>query len=115
MSISTIPASVGDIEAFVTMLHAARSDSAVRARLERLLSLPDERRAALVHAWVGDLLVAEAPREFVLAVACLQDDGIAGKAYEVIRDGERTSRMTRLMVTIVLIAMGSAIGLMLIL
>jgi hypothetical protein len=86
------PRSVADIGAFITMLSTACERPEVNERLERLLSMPDEERKGLVHAWVTDLLVAEAPRDFVQAVACLMDDRIAEKAYEVIfrcRRGQR--------------------------
>jgi hypothetical protein len=78
------PKSVGDIETFVTMLATACENQMVYERLERLLSMPDEKRRAVVHAWVRDLLVAEAPRDFVHAIGCLLDDRVAEKAYEVI-------------------------------
>jgi hypothetical protein len=78
------PKTVGEIDSFVTMLRAACDDRKVHERLERLLSMPDERRQAVVHAWVNDLLIAEAPRDFIQAIACLSDDRIAEKAYEVI-------------------------------
>jgi hypothetical protein len=54
------------------------------ASLERLLSMPDEKRQTLVHNWVTDLIVAGAPQDFVQAIACLADDAVAEKAYEVI-------------------------------
>jgi hypothetical protein len=69
---------------FVTMLATACEDKVVYGRLERLLSMPDDKRQAVVHAWVRDLLVAQAPRGFVQAIACLLDDRVAEKAYEVI-------------------------------
>jgi hypothetical protein len=78
------PKSVGEIETFVTMLATACQNQMVHERLERLLSMPDEKRQAVVHAWVRDLLIAEAPRDFVQAIACLLDDRVAEKAYEVI-------------------------------
>lgn len=78
------PASVGEISTFITMLTTACADASVHARLERLLSMPDRERQALVHAWVRDLLVAKAPPGFVQAIACLLDDRVAEKAYEVI-------------------------------
>jgi hypothetical protein len=78
------PRSVAEIEGFVGLLKAACEDPRINAALERLLSLPDERRRGLVHAWVTDLLIEEAPKEFIQAVACLTDDAVAGKAYEVI-------------------------------
>ena len=80
----TPPRSVADIEGFVSLLMAACNDPKVNATLERLLSMPDEKRRGLVHTWVTDLLIEEAPRDFVQAVACLSDDAIAEKAYEVI-------------------------------
>ena len=79
-----VPQSVAEIDSFVTMLQAACTDEKVNARLEKLLSMPDEKRQAVVHAWVSDLLIAEAPRDFVQAIACLLDDRVAEKAYEVI-------------------------------
>jgi len=78
------PRTVADVEGFVSLLLAACNDSEINATLERLLSMPDEKRRGLVHAWVSDLLIEEAPRDFVQAVACLSDDAIAEKAYEVI-------------------------------
>lgn len=82
--LSRTPRSVGEIRTFVTMLETACEDATVHQRLERLLALPDEERQAVVHAWVTDLLIAQAPRDFVQAIACLLDDRVAEKAYEVI-------------------------------
>lgn len=87
------PKSVGDIGAFVTMLATACEEAAVYQHLEQLLSMPDQKRQGLVHAWVTDLLIAEAPRDFVQAVACLLDDRIAEKAYEVIFKCKRGERL----------------------
>ena len=78
------PRSVAEIESFVSLLAAACNDSTINATLERLLAMPDEKRKGLIHAWVTDLLVEEAPKDFVQAVACLMDDAVAEKAYEVI-------------------------------
>ena len=77
---NTSPRTVGDVEGFVDLLMAACNDSKINATLERLLSMPDEKRKGLVHAWVSDLLIEEAPRDFVQAVACLMDDVVAEKA-----------------------------------
>ncbi|HXL75603.1 MAG TPA: hypothetical protein VN967_07085 [Burkholderiales bacterium] len=76
--------SVAEIDSFITMLLTACESQMVYERLENLLSMPDDRRQGLVHAWVTDLLIAEAPRDFVQAVACLLDNRVAEKAYEVI-------------------------------
>jgi hypothetical protein len=80
----TSPRTVAEVEGFVNLLWAACDDSKVSAALERLLSMPDERRRGFVHGWVTDLLVTKAPRDFVQAIACLADNGVAEKAYEVI-------------------------------
>jgi hypothetical protein len=69
---------------FITMLLTACEDQTVYERLEKLLSLPDRKRQATVHSWVNDLLIAQAPKDFVAAIACLLDDKVAEKAYEVI-------------------------------
>jgi hypothetical protein len=84
MTLAAAPRTVGEIDSFITMLRTACSDRTVNKQLERLLALPDAKRQALVHAWVGDLLVAKAPQGFIQAVACLADDRIAEKAFEVI-------------------------------
>lgn len=75
---------VGEIDGFINLLRAACEDQTVNAALERLLSYPDEKRREFVHGWVRDLLVREAPQDFTEAIACLVDDAIAEKAYEVI-------------------------------
>ena len=76
------------------MLQTACSDKAVHDRLEALLILPDGKRQGIVHAWVTDLLIAEAPRDFIQAVACLEDDRVAEKAYEAIFDCSGAGRVT---------------------
>ena len=81
---SSAPRSVADIEGFVDLLKAACEDEKINATLERLLVMPDAQRQGVVHAWVTDLMIAEAPREFIKAVACLIDDAVAEKAYEAI-------------------------------
>ena len=86
------PRTVAEIDGFVNLLKAACADAKINATLERLLSMPDERRRGLVHAWVSDLLIAGAPSDLVQAIACLTDDAIAEKAYEVIYDCRQASR-----------------------
>ncbi len=87
------PRSVADVEGFVSLLQAACNDEKINETLQRLLSLPDEKRQGLVHAWVTDLLIEEAPRNFVQAVACLADDAVAEKAYEVIFNCKRGGKL----------------------
>jgi hypothetical protein len=91
---ATAPRSVADIEGFVDLLKAACEDEKINATLERLLAMRDAQRQGVVHAWVSDLMIAEAPREFIEAVACLIDDAVAEKAYEVIYQCGRGSAGT---------------------
>ena len=89
MSARPAQRTVGEIDSFVSMLLAACEDESVHGHLERLLSLPDAQRQATLHAWVTDLLIAEAPSDFIQAVACLMDDRVAEKAYEAIFECSR--------------------------
>ena len=83
------PKSVGEIESFVTMLRVACENAEINGQLERLLSLTNLERKALVHTMVSDMLIAEAPEDFIAAIACLEDDQVAEKAYEVIYQCKR--------------------------
>ena len=75
---------VDEIEGFISLLRAACDDQKMNAALEKLLSMPDEARRAFVQNWVSDLLIEEAPKEFIEAIACLLDDAVAEQAYAVI-------------------------------
>ena len=66
------------------MLRVACENAEINGQLERMLVLPDKARKALVHTMVSDMLIAEAPEDFIAAIACLEDDQAAEKAYEVI-------------------------------
>jgi hypothetical protein len=79
-----MPKSVAEVEGFITMLRVACEDEKINSQLERILSLPDSNRQSLIQMWVSDLLVAGAPKDFIAAIACLADDQVAEKAYEVI-------------------------------
>jgi len=81
---TAIHRSVAEIDGFVDLLKAACADDKINATLQQLLAMPDAQRQGVVHAWVTDLLIAEAPRDFIEAVGCLMDDSIAEKAFEVI-------------------------------
>ena len=86
---SPAPRSIADIEGFVGLLKAACNNPQINATLERLLAMPDTQRQGVVHTWVTDLLIAEAPRDFIEAVGCLMDNAVAEKAYEVIYQCQR--------------------------
>lgn len=80
----TSPKTVADLESFVDLLKATCHDSKTNAILEKLLSMPDEKRQGLIHTWITDMMIAGAPQSFIQAVACLMDDAVAEKAYEAI-------------------------------
>ena len=84
--------SVGDFDAFIDMLRAACDDKPMNDQLERLLSMPDDKRQALVRKWVNDMVTVKAPQDLIEAVACLVDDKVAEKAYEVIYACKRQGR-----------------------
>jgi hypothetical protein len=81
--------SVAEIEGFITMLRAACDDAKMNASLQKLLAMPDSQRQALVRSWVADLMQKRAPADFIEAIACLYDDGVAEKAYQVIFECSR--------------------------
>ena len=89
--VQNAPRSVAEIDGFITMLRVACEDREVNGRLAKLLSLPDQKRQAVLHAWISDLLIARAPRDFTAAIACLLDDKVAEKAYEVIFNCKRSA------------------------
>ncbi len=78
------PITFGEVEGFIDMLLAACEDESMNATLEMLLSLPDDKRKAIVHRLLDRLKEKHAPQALVDAMACLLDDGAAEKAYEVI-------------------------------
>lgn len=86
---SGTPKTVGEVDSFITMLLAACEDRTVYDRLEALLTLPDLRRRAELGALITDLMTREAPRDLITALACLTDDAVAEKAYEVIYKCQR--------------------------
>ena len=84
MTVTTQSRSVGDMAGFIQLLQSACSDPKINATLADLLVLPDQQRQALVQAWVTEMLTQGAPKSLIEAIACLQDDAVAEKAYEVI-------------------------------
>lgn len=73
-----------DIDGFVNMLAAACESAEMNATLERVLSLPDEKRKVLLKEIIETLRNRRAPAELTDAFICLQDDAIAEKAYEAL-------------------------------
>lgn len=76
--------SVANIDSFITMIRVACEDEAVYARLEKILTLPDQQRQGILASLIADMRGKGAPTEFVRAFECLTDDSVAEKAYETI-------------------------------
>lgn len=74
----------GEVDGFITMLLAACEDRGMNDTLELLLSQPDARRRAIVRRLLEQLREKRAPKELLDALACLLDDKVAERAYEVI-------------------------------
>jgi hypothetical protein len=78
------PNSLADIDSFITMLRVACEDETVYARLEKILTLPDQQRRGILASLIADMRGKGAPAEFIRAFECLTDNRIAEKAYETI-------------------------------
>ena len=74
----------GEVEGLITMLLAACDDMGMNETLEMLLSQPDARRKAVVRELLDRFIAGGAPKPLYEAFACLLDDEVAEKAYEVI-------------------------------
>lgn len=84
MNTPTKTRNVGEINGFIDLLKSACADESTRSVLLDLLAEPDKQRRKTVQIWVSDLLIQHAPKDFTEAIACLADDAVAEKAYEVI-------------------------------
>ncbi len=78
------PAGVAGVGRFIDVLRAACDNPQINDTLERLLSLPDRQRRGVIATLTQNLKEQGAPADFIAAVACLHDDAVAEKAYEVI-------------------------------
>ncbi len=81
---NTSPRSVAEIDSFISLLCVACDDSDVYDQLEKILTLPNEHRKLVINALISDMRKANAPQDFMAAIACLVDTEVAEKAYEVI-------------------------------
>jgi len=77
-------ASVAHVGRFIDVLRAACDNPQINDTLERLLSLPDAQRRGVIATLTQNMKEQGAPADFIAALACLHDDAVAEKAYEVI-------------------------------
>ena len=80
--------SVGENETFVTLIRVAQEDAEIKKQLRTILSQDRFNRASILNAYIEDLRLKKAPKEFISAIACLLDDSIAAKALEILNEFE---------------------------
>ena len=80
--------SVGDNDAFVTLIRVAQEDPEIRATLSGILRQPPFHRKSLLSTLIEDMKANGAPPDFASAMAELLDDGVAQKAAEIMAGRE---------------------------
>ena len=76
--------SVGENQAFIRLMQVARDDREIRDRLVALLSLDPFNRKSALNTYIEQLRLKGAPAEFISALSCFLDDGVARKAMELL-------------------------------
>jgi hypothetical protein len=76
---------VGDNEAFVTLVSAAREDRDLQRTLSRILSLPTFQRNSILSSMIQEMVLRAEEADLIAAVSALLDDDVAAKAAELIR------------------------------
>jgi hypothetical protein len=79
-----LPRTYADVDSFITMLLAACDDMRMNGTLQAILEQPDAKRRAILYDLLERFRNTGAPRDLSRAFACLLDDTVAEKAYEVI-------------------------------
>ena len=77
---------VGDNEAFVTLVSAVREDPELRRTLSTVLRLPAFHRQSLLNSMIQDMVLGSEDADLIAAVSALLDDGVAATVAELIKD-----------------------------
>ena len=77
---------VGDNDAFVTLIQVAKEDADIRKQLQAILAQPPFHRKSMLNMLISQMKLKSAPPEFIAAIASLLDDEVATKAMEVINE-----------------------------
>ena len=80
------PKSVGDNEAFVTLIRGAQEDKEIRAQLQSILQQPSFHRKSLLNTMIQNMTFRGAPKDFVSAIGHLRNDTVAETVKELIAD-----------------------------
>ena len=82
--------SAGENEAFVRLIQVAGEDPGIRTLILRILSLDAFNRKFALNTLIDDMRLNGAPGEFISAIACFLDDGVAEKALAILsKDSEK--------------------------
>ena len=76
--------SVGDNDAFVTLIRVAQDDPEVHATLVAILRQPPFHRKSLLNTLLQDMRAEGAPKNLISAMTELLDDSVAEKVAEEI-------------------------------
>ena len=80
------PNTVGDNDAFVTLIQVAKEDADIRKQLQAILTQPTFHRNSLLNMLISQMKLKSAPPDFIAAIVSLLDDEVATKTIEVIND-----------------------------
>ena len=75
---------MGDNQAFVTLVTAAREDRDLSRSLSAILSLPSFQRQSLLNSMIQEMMLRSEQPNLIAAVSALLDDAVAAKAAELI-------------------------------
>ena len=82
--------SPGDDETFVRIIQVAGEDPEIREQILRILSMDAFNRKSALNTFIGEMRLKGAPRDFVSAIACFLDNGVAEKALAILQNaGEK--------------------------
>ena len=85
--------SAGENESFVRIIQLAGEDPGVRTLILRILSLDATRRTTALNTLIADMRPKGTPEEFISAIGCFLDDGVAEKALSMLgKDSEKDTR-----------------------
>jgi hypothetical protein len=76
--------SVGDNDAFVTLIRVAQDDPEIHQTLMAILRQPPFHRKSLLNTLLQDMRAQGAPKNLISAIAELLDDAVAEKVAEAI-------------------------------
>lgn len=75
---------VGDNDAFVTLVRVAQDDPEIRATLVGILRQPPFHRKSLLNSLIQDMRAQGAPASLISALGELLDDAVAEKVTDAI-------------------------------